>query len=133
MLDGDTIVDHGKAIHIRGMDAPELGPWAKCWAEAALAKVAKDVLEAKLLEKRWHISDPRKEANGLTSADLIDQEGYSIVDEMQVGGLAAATTGHWSWCTNAPPLHAVEEDEKPPIGPQLWWPSGKVFDPRAAD
>ena len=41
VLDGDTIVDRGRTIHIAGIDAPELGPWARCLAEAGLAGFSK--------------------------------------------------------------------------------------------
>ena len=43
VLDGDTIIDRGRSIHIEGLDAPELGPWAHCWSEAALAGIPKPI------------------------------------------------------------------------------------------
>ena len=134
VLDGDTIVDRGRAIHIAGIDAPELGPWAQCWAEAALAGFSKDRLEISLTKNRgWHIVDLKKGSDGRLTGRILDKDGYDIADDMHVDGGAALTSGHWDWCKTDPKMHNPEEGERSPIGPQLWWPSGLVFDKRAAD
>lgn len=83
VLDGDTIVKNGRAIHIRSLDAPELGPWAKCWAEAALAGVAKEKLEATLSDanRKWRIQDLRAEGPDRFSARILDKDGFEITDD----------------------------------------------------
>jgi hypothetical protein len=133
VLDGDTVVKDGVAYHVRGIDAAELGPWANCWAEAALAGFSKDQLEGTLLRGAWSLADPRPDEAGRMSARLLDARGYDIADTMRVYGGAAATDQRWNWCGKDAALHAVLDGEKPPMGPQLWWPSGSVFDSRAND
>lgn len=135
VLDGDTVVKDGRSIHIRGLDAPELGPWAKCWAEAALAGVAKERLEAALFDanRKWRMQDLRADGPDRYSARIVDKDGFEITDEMRVYGGSAITDKRWDWCSGLVPLRVVNEEDRPPIGPQLWWPSGNVFDSRAAD
>jgi endonuclease YncB( thermonuclease family) len=135
VLDGDTVVVDGSAFHVAGIDAPELGPWAKCWAEAALAGHARDNLQRVLVDSEgrgWQLRDPSAaDAHGIRTARLVDREGYDIVDGMVVGGYAASTSGRWDWCGEKPRVVLVEE--QPPYGPSLWWPTAHMFDPRAAD
>ena len=134
-LDGDTIVADGTAFRIRGIDAPELGPWARCWSEAALAGHARFELERKLAdrEREWRTSEVSTDTSGNRSARILDREGYDIGEELTVAGYAARTDGRWNWCGQAADLHDVLDGERPPHGPSLWWPSGEVFDARAAD
>ena len=134
VLDGDTIVDRGRAVHVAGLDAPELGPWAQCWAEAALAGNAKDALEQALFEDRgWHLVRVEADAQGQLCGQILDRHGFDIADDMRVYGGSAMTNGHWDWCGADANLHNPLEGEKPPMGPSLWWPGGTVFDERAAD
>jgi endonuclease YncB( thermonuclease family) len=134
VLDGDTVIEQGRAIHIRGLDAPELGPWASCWAEAALAGTAKNALEATLSEDRdWRLLDVRADAEGRLTGNVSDKDGFDIADEMRVHGSSAMTDGTWDWCGPNSGLHDPLVGEAPPMGPSLWWPSGRMFDPRAAD
>ncbi len=137
VLDGDTIVDEGRAIHIRGLDAPELGPWAKCWAEAALAGHAREKLQALLMDderRGWRLRDlSPPDTNGNQSARVVDRYGIDIFDDMTVSGFAASTTDKWDWCGQGPGLREVLDGAKPPHGPSLWWPAGHMFDRRAAD
>jgi endonuclease YncB( thermonuclease family) len=133
VLDGDTVVKDGVAYHVRGIDAAELGPWANCWAEAALAGFSKDQLERTLSKGAWSLVDPRADKVGRMSARLLDARGYDIADTMRVYGGAAETDQRWNWCGKDAALHAVLDGEKPPRGPQLWWPSGDVFDSRTDD
>ena len=133
VLDGDTVVKDGVAYHVRGIDAAELGPWAKCWAEAALAGFSKDYLESTLSSSTWTLVDPRADKAGRMSARLLDAKGYDIADTMHVYGGAAETDQRWNWCGTDVPLHPTLADDKPPVGPELWWPSGDVLDPRADD
>lgn len=136
VLDGDTVVTHGVAVRLRGFDAPELGPWARCWAEAALAGHAREELQRSLgeTERGWRLVDhSAPDARGRRTARLVDREGYDISDELVVAGAAAMTDARWDWCGGDANLHHVLQDEPPPHGPNLWWPSGPMFDPRAAD
>lgn len=134
VLDGDTIVDGGRAVHVAGLDAPELGPWAQCWAEAALAGEAKSALERALIEERgWQLTDVTADAQGRLIGKILDKDGYDIADEMRIYGGSAMTDGRWDWCGEDADLHDPLEGGKPPMGPSLWWPSGSVFDARAAD
>jgi len=134
VLDGDTIVDRGRSIHIAGLDAPELGPWAHCWAEAALAGKAKDHLESVLLDNRgWHVVGLQKDGSGRFTGKIVDREGFDIADDMNVYGGAAMTSDKWDWCKHDPQMHSPVEGDRPPMGPNIWWPTGKMFDPRAAD
>ncbi len=48
VLDGDTLLFNGRLVRIAGIDAPELGQTAKCWAEAALGGKARNALESEL-------------------------------------------------------------------------------------
>jgi len=133
VLDGDTVVKDGVPYHVRGIDAAELGPSANCWAEAALAGFSKVHLERTLSTGAWSLVDPRVDKVGRMSARLLDARGYDIADTMRVYGGAAETDQRWNWCGKGAALHAVLDGEKPPRGPQLWWPSGDVFDSRADD
>lgn len=134
VLDGDTIIDKGRAIHIRDLDAPELGPWAHCWAEAALAGLARTQLESLLSEDRgWHLVEVRRSTVGRFSGRVLDREGFSIADDMSVYGGGARTTNRWNWCSPEPTMHSPLDGQNPPHGPTLWWPSRAKFDPRAAD
>jgi endonuclease YncB( thermonuclease family) len=133
VLDGDTVVDYGRAVHIRGVDAPELGPWAQCWAEASLAGAAKNALESILLERRYRLINVRNYENGHLEGNLIDPEGYDIADELRVGGFAAASNSKWDWCGAKPTQISIDDGKISQIAPNLWWPSNQMYDPRAAD
>jgi endonuclease YncB( thermonuclease family) len=136
VLDGDTILVDGSAVKLAGFDAPELGPWAKCWAEAALAGHSKDALESKLHEpgRSWSLAGlSTPDSSGKRTAHLLDAKGYDAGEELAVSGHAARTDARWDWCGANANLHSVGWDEKPPHGPNLWWPSGSVYDARAGD
>jgi endonuclease YncB( thermonuclease family) len=137
VLDGDTIVVDGSALKLAGFDAPELGPWAKCWAEAALAGHSKSYLESSLYKpenRGWHLSGMSgPDKRGMRTAHLIDSSGYDVADEIVVAGYAAQTDGRWDWCGANANLHDVLEGERAPHGPSVWWPFGPKYDKRAAD
>lgn len=135
VLDGDTVVKDGEALHIRGIDAPELGPWANCWAEAAAAGRAKSDLETELFgfDDRWTLVDRKVDSSGRASVRIVDQEGFDISDTLSVHSFAALTDEKWDWCGSEQPLQPVLEGTRPSHGPNLWWPSGNMFDPRARD
>jgi endonuclease YncB( thermonuclease family) len=137
VLDGDTVLVGGSSFHLAAIDAPELGPWARCWAEAALAGHARDNLQRLLGDfegRGWHLRDvSQPDAQGQRTARLVDRKGYDISDDMVVYGYAASTSGRWNWCGENAGLRHVLEGDQPPHGPNLWWPTAHMFDPRAAD
>lgn len=133
VLDGDTLVVEGQAIHLRNIDAPELGPWASCWAEAALAGAAKSQLETELYRAEWRLVDVEEAPDGRLSGRVIDQDGYDIADNMRVNGYAAMTEDNWDWCGQDEPFPKPRQSGSAPLGPNLWWPSNHMYDPRAAD
>lgn len=137
VLDGDTVVVDGSAFHVAGIDAPELGPWARCWAEAALAGHARNNLQSLLADtdgRGWILRDvSAPDSNGKRTARIVDREGYDITDDMVVSGYAASTSGRWDWCGGNAGLRQVLDGDQPPHGPSLWWPTAHMFDPRAAD
>jgi endonuclease YncB( thermonuclease family) len=136
VLDGDTVLVDGSPFRVAGIDAPELGPWARCWAEAALAGHARESLQRLLSDdsRGWRPASVST-ANGGRSrtARLVSSEGFDIADDMIVAGYAAKTDASWDWCGQEANLHHVSENEQPPHGPNLWWPMAHMFDARAAD
>lgn len=134
VLDGDTLLVAGRHIRVAGVDAPELGPRARCWAEAALAGHAKSYVERELSDGSWRLADvSRPDVAGKRSASIVRGDGQGLADLLVVYGYAANTTGRWDWCGTNAKLHSPAYDERPPYGPNLWWPTGKVFDARAFD
>jgi endonuclease YncB( thermonuclease family) len=138
VLDGDTLLIGDAPVRVAGIDAPELGPWAECWAEAALAGHSKDHLERELHEGRerggWSLADASApDSKGRRTARLVRGDGEDIADLMVVYGYAAHTTERWDWCGKDAALHQPLEGEPPPYGPNLWWPTAHMYDERAAD
>lgn len=134
VLDGDTLLVGNQPIKVAGVDAPELGPWARCWAEAALAGHAKNYVESVLSDGDWRLVGTATSANGTRTARVIrSRDGEDLSDLLVVYGYAARTTARWDWCGEDANLHQVLEEESPPHGPNLWWPTGHVFDARASD
>ncbi|HEU0100645.1 MAG TPA: hypothetical protein VFQ67_17940 [Allosphingosinicella sp.] len=137
VLDGDTLLFGGTLVRLAGIDAPELGPWAKCWAEAALAGHSRAYLEAELHRRDhgdWSLSGASApDPAGRRVAGLVRKDGEDMADLMVVYGYAARTTGKWDWCGRGPGLRQPLEDDPPPHGPGLWWPTAHMYDARAAD
>lgn len=134
VLDGDTLIFEGRWVRIRGIDTAELGPWAKCWSEAALGGASRAALEQMLLEGGpWRLSSvtPTGE-QGLVVADVLGPSGTDLADSMAVSGYAAKTSGKWDWCETKP-LREAREDDPLPRGPNTWWPANHMFDERAGD
>lgn len=134
VLDGDTLIFEGKWVRIRGIDTPELGPWADCWSEAALGGVSREALEGILWERGpWKLSAATPAGDqGMVVADVLDREGDSLADAMHGSGYAAKTSGRWDWCGMKPNRQVLLGDPKP-HGPQTWWPSNHMYDARAGD
>jgi endonuclease YncB( thermonuclease family) len=134
VLDGDTLLVGGNPVRLPGIDAPEPGPWARCWAEGALAGHARAEVQRQLSEGDWRVADlSAPDAGGRRSARLVrSQDGEDLGDFLVVHGYAARTAGHWDWC-GGNGFHQGRRDEPGPPGPNLWWPSGPAFDARAND
>lgn len=113
IIDGDTVELDGETVRISNIDAPELPPRSKCWAEAALSIQASEVLTGSFSRTgRLRIVREGKDRYGRTLARLYDGErdiGQSLVNL----GLAARWTGRrWDWCGPA--------DLKDPNGPAFF-------------
>lgn len=134
VLDGDTLIFEGKWVRLRGIDTAELGPWANCWSEAALGGVSRSALEEMLWEGGpWRLVAATPTGDeGMVVADVLNRAGDSLADTMHVNGYAAKTAGRWDWCGTKPEGPVLLGDPEP-HGPQTWWPSNHVFDPRAGD
>jgi endonuclease YncB( thermonuclease family) len=133
VIDGDTIEIDGEAINIRGVDAAELGPWAECWAEAALGGEARDFLVEQLNDGTdWRVQRLEQREGMNAVADIVGPGLEDIADRMVVHGHAASTDGAWDWCGDSVPLESPGYDARRPHGPNLWWPSNQVYDERAA-
>jgi len=134
VLDGDTLIFEGRWVRIRGIDTAELGPWSKCWSEAALGGASREALEGMLGEGGpWRLRGVTPMGDkGMVVADVFDSAGDSLADTMHVNGYAAKTTGRWDWCGTKPARPVLLGDPEP-HGPQTWWPANQMFDPRADD
>lgn len=135
VLDGDTLIFEGQWIRLRSIDAPELGPWADCWAEAALGGVSRQVLMDAVFERaaQWEVTGATPpDPNGMVIANLVTSDGHDLAEHMRLYGHAAQTAADWDWCVGAD-LHDPLADEAPPKGPRLWWPSNHMYDERAGD
>lgn len=131
VLDADTLVVGKEVVQIAGIDAPELGPKAKCWAEAALAGHARREVEnlvfAASSRGGWRVFNPQgRDNHGRLIASLRRDDGEDLADVLRVGGYAARISSAWDWCGHADNLHAPE-------GPNLWYPTGRMYDERAYD
>lgn len=135
VLDGDSLVFEGQWIRVRGIDAPELGPWAKCWAEAGLGGASRDTLERAIYSKGpWLLVQPgQADERGMVVAGLVSEDGEDLAGYMGVHGYAANTDGKWDWCGLDADLHSPSQDDPRPHGPNLWWPTNHMFDERAGD
>lgn len=135
VLDGDTLLFDGQWVRVRGIDAPELGPWAECWAEAGLGGASRDAMEDAIRSGApWSLVRPSEpDERGMVTADLVSEDLGEVADNMTVNGYAASTDGEWDWCGTDGDLRAAHLNAQRPHGPNLWWPSGRVYDERAGD
>lgn len=100
VIDGDTLEVRGEKVRISNIDAPELPPGAKCWAEGALA-----VQAAKRAQEFINVSDSLtlersgKDRYGRTLARVKLLRGDDLGEALIFSGLAAKWTGkRWDWC-----------------------------------
>jgi endonuclease YncB( thermonuclease family) len=131
VLDGDTLIFGSQIVRLRGIDAPELAPNAKCWAEAALAGDARNEVEglvSSIQQRRWKVADPEgRDEHGHVIAKLVRDDGEDLADLLVVGGYAARSASRkWDWCGPAKDLRDLQ-------GPNLWYPPDEKIDPRTID
>lgn len=132
VLDGDTLIFEGRWIRVRGIDAPELRPWADCWAEAGLGRASFHALVEAIQSEDWSVvrADPADE-HGMVVADLINEDGEDLAYDMVRYGYAAKTDGQWDWCGRNSYMGPPAQGDR--SGPDIWWPRDHGFDERAND
>lgn len=137
VLDGDTLLVGAEIVRFAGIDAPELPPRSKCWAEAALATHVRQYVENKVSGANlglpgnsgaWRVTNRvGRDASGHVLASLTRDGGDDLADDLRVYGYAALTTSRtWDWC--GPP-----GDLRNQAGPGLWYPPDDKIDARAVD
>jgi len=100
VIDGRTLKVRGELVRISNIEAPELPPHAKCWAEGALAVQASDRLRA-MIEAARSISVERsgEDHDGLALARVLLNRENDVGQAMVFQGVAAKANGKpWSWC-----------------------------------
>lgn len=87
IIDGDTFELQGETIRIANMDAPEMPPRARCWAEARLARSAAAELDRLREESpdlgRFLLTRQGKDRYGRTLA-LVSFDGVTDAGEAMV-------------------------------------------------
>ena len=103
IIDGDTFELQGETIRIANIDAPEMPPRSRCWAEARLARAAAYALDDIRADSRdlgrAMITREGRDRYGRTLA-RVTFDGELDAGEMMIeAGLAAPWTGRrWDWC-----------------------------------
>ena len=110
---------------------PHTSPLGAMWAEAMAARESMLTLENELKGHEYKMVDRVVDKGGKVSARFISEGQYDISDTMKVYTAGAAVDGKWDWCGKTVKL--TPGSQKPTAAPNLWWPSGDVYDPRAAD
>ena len=137
VLDGDTLLVGSEVVRLAGVDAPELPPRSKCWAEAALAGNAKQYVESMVSAANiglpgnsgaWRVTKKvGRDAHGHLLASLTRDDGEDMADVLVFYGRAArAISLKWDWCGT--PGNLRNND-----GPNLWYPTDDKIDKRADD
>lgn len=103
VIDGDTFELNGEVIRISNIDAPEMPPRSRCWAEARLAREATKELQR--IQQEGTAGGYRMTPSG------IDQYGRTLGRVSYNGGLTDAgeamvergyavpwTGKRWDWC-----------------------------------
>jgi endonuclease YncB( thermonuclease family) len=135
VLDGDTLLVGSEVVRLAGIDAPELPPRSKCWAEAALARHSRQHVENMVSEANiglpgnrgaWRVTNKRgRDGKGHLLASLTRDDGEDMADVLVVYGYAARTS-NWDWC-------GAPTDLRDNTGPNLWYPPDDKIDKRADD
>lgn len=103
IIDGDTFALGAETIRISNIDAPEMAPRARCWAEARLARAATMELdrirEASPDLGRFQITREGKDRYGRTLARVTFDGETDAGEIMIANGYASPWTGRrWDWC-----------------------------------
>ncbi|HEX8568743.1 MAG TPA: thermonuclease family protein [Caulobacteraceae bacterium] len=113
VIDAGTISIEGAPIRLADIDVPKPAPDARCWAEALLAREARETLSVEVTRPfRVEIGAKRKTVAGRTVA-RVRVDGRDLSALLVERGLAAPTGGTaWDWCgpldtaaRNAPQLN----------------------------
>ena len=100
VVDAQSLVIDGQRVRLSNIDAPELFPGARCWAEAILAKQAfftalEEVQRGNDVQLR---SQGRQNRWGQLLAE-VDIDGVDLGDLLYQQGLASRPTGErFDWC-----------------------------------
>lgn len=84
----------GEFYRLVGIDAPKLAPEARCWAEALLARDARNALALALMSPVEIVPSEGDPPDTVR----VFAEGRFVSGLMVEKGLAAATEGSWDWC-----------------------------------
>lgn len=97
--DGDTFRIGRERIRVLGMDAPEIGPGARCAREQNAAVAARDFLAQKLASSSVKIERAGHDVYGRTLARIY-VDGSDVATLMLAQGLARPYTRgrHPDWC-----------------------------------
>lgn len=103
VIDGDTFRLNGEIIRIANIDAPEMPPRSRCWAEARLARAATQELQRIQAEGTpggLRIMREGEDRYGRTLARISYDGGRTDAGETMIArGLASPWTGRrWDWC-----------------------------------
>lgn len=103
IIDGDTFALDGETFRLSNIDAPEMPPRSRCWAEARLARAAASELDRLREESpdlgKFRITREGQDRYGRTLArvtfDGVTDAGEALIHR----GYAAPWTGRrWEWC-----------------------------------
>jgi len=102
VIDGDTVEIRREKVRLSNIDAPELPPNSKCWAEAALAVTSAERLQEFInLAPTLELTRDGKDRYGRTLGRLVVGDG-DLGEAMVQSGFAARWTGQkWDWCAPA--------------------------------
>lgn len=121
VIDGDTLEVAGEKVRISNIDAPELPPHAKCWAEAGLAiSAAQRLQEYVNVAPTLSLRREGRDRYGRTLARVVDRDS-DFGEALIAAGVAARWTGRrWDWCSpaqfsdpNGPDLISGPEGNRP--------------------
>ena len=104
IIDGDTFEFMGETIRIANIDAPEMPPRSRCWAEARLARAAAGELDRLREESpnlgRFWLTREGEDQYGRTLARVTFDGTTDAGEALIHRGLAAPWTGQrWDWCS----------------------------------
>lgn len=103
IIDGDTFALGSETIRISNIDAPEMPPRARCWAEARLARAAATELDRIRGQSpdlgQFRITREGQDRYGRTLARVTFDGETDAGEIMIANGYASPWTGRrWDWC-----------------------------------